>query len=983
MYNSYWVNSVYTLKDKDVLVYEGVIISCNYNFQANRIIIPNVLDGQTVIGIADAKVEEEGIFARKGIMDIQLPTTLEFIGDYAFSNNDLDSLDLSNNLALERIGQYAFAWSHSYKFNTSNTGSLKYIEGHAFDGNYLSKVDLGGYASLQEIGPFAFSRNRIDTVGLKSCSSLKKIGEQAFFSNRIAEVDISGCSLIDTIGSMAFYGNQISKIDTRGCSNLTCIAPAAFNSNIVDTLDGKASNGLIYGRTIVGSVDSSTIVSYGGISKHIDFLTAGIKAIGDSAFMGAGLTSIDFGICSGLEKIGKYSFISNDIKELDLSSNASLKSIEDYAFNNNDIKSLNLVGCNNLEHIGVYAFYSNAIDTLDLSNKNKLTEISTSAFASNTLNSLNLEGCTALKEIGISAFSQNALDTVDFSSNTALSGIGYYAFAYNNIAKLILGPNSTLSRIGVNAFYSNSLDTVDLSTCKELVSIGKNAFGLNLFDGFVLPTPNLAGFENWTDMDHNMLAGGDTATNLFSYYLAVLPEYTLTDDDVEVIDGVIVKAGNSFKSNNIIIPQVLDGQVIVGISDGFSYMGVFERKGLLSVAFPSSIEFIGQRAFKENQLRTVDLSQAKSLTNIDNYAFYYNEIDSISFDSCAALQTINDYSFYYNSILQLDLNNCKNLGSIGSQAFYGNNLDTVLINLCTSLTEIGYSAFSNNPDITGFEIPTPIVDGYDFLYWNDSYSTQYDGGAWIDDLSLTYIAVLESLTYTVSFNITDMDGNPLSGATIELYGYGSRISNNDGIASFLAVQPDSNIVYTANATGNNVLLGSITVSDSDVTEYLKFVRVTYTVSFSVTKDNVAVDGATVVLGNIGTEFTNSSGQAVFSAIEPQNGIDYTVSLDGFDDITGTVDVVDSDVPVSVNFNTVGIENPAEALTLRVYPVPASDIIHIEGINTERAFIYNIRGELVLEQDVAISENTMDISSLNEGLYFLSIAGKLYKISVVR
>ena len=984
LYSYYLANSIYTLKDHDVVVYEGVIISCNYNFQATKIIIPSVLDGQTIIGIADANEPENGVFAEKEIYSVQLPESLQFIGDYAFYSNNLDTLDLTQNTELQRIGKYAFASNRAlHELTFSNNSSLKLIESFAFNYCEFTKLDLSNCSLLESIESSAFERNYIDTLNFESCSSLSVIGENAFRSNSIKILDLSSCASLDFIGRLAFNNNQISKIDFRGCDELSYIAPAAFNQNRVDTVNNRPSNGLIFGRTAEGSVDSSIVVSYGGPVKDIDFLTPGIKKIGEYAFQSSNINSIDFTNCPLLENIGVRAFDNSNIHEIDFSSNNNLKSVDDYAFYSNEIRSLSFENCNNLEDLGKSSFLANNIDTVDLLNKTKLTIIGDYAFSQNSINSLNIEGCTSLNTIGAGAFSRNAIDTLDLSSNSSLIAIGQSAFYNNDISKLTIATDAKLMRIGNQAFYSNNLDTVDISSCEELINIGEGAFANNNFSGMVLPSPSVAGFEYWINDKDSVIAGGDKVDNLFSYYLAKLPAYTLTDNDVEVIDGVIIKAAHSFKGNEIIVPEVLDGQTIIGISDEYQYKGVFAYRGLLSVVLPSNLEYIGLEAFYKNQLRMLDLSKTEKLTKIGRHAFSQNKLKSISFDSCLLLKIIEGSSFYGNSIDSLNLNMLENLESIGSGAFHSNELDTVMIDKCSSLTYLGWGVFDNNPEIGGFILPTPGGKAIVLDYWYDGDNQKYAGGAWTENLILEYFAHMEHITYAVYFNIIAND-MPLAGATIDLYQNGSQVTNENGIAGFLNVLPDSNIIYSATAPGYSVETGLINVTDSDVTVNLQLNTVWYTVTFTVTIDLDPVEGATVELGNLDPELTNTSGIAVFNAVAPQNGISYTVSLYGYDDITGSLDVIDANVPVSVNFaDIISTDNFAEESNYRIYPNPVSDVLYIEGFMNEKVYLYKLSGELVFEKDLLVSKNTLDFSGLYQGLYYLHIADKVFMVSVIR
>jgi hypothetical protein len=49
----------YTLSDDDVVVMDGIIQSCSYDFTIKDIIIPEILDGQTVKGIAQQQISQE------------------------------------------------------------------------------------------------------------------------------------------------------------------------------------------------------------------------------------------------------------------------------------------------------------------------------------------------------------------------------------------------------------------------------------------------------------------------------------------------------------------------------------------------------------------------------------------------------------------------------------------------------------------------------------------------------------------------------------------------------------------------------------------------------------------------------------------------------------------------------------------------------------------------------------------------------------
>ncbi|HBG69478.1 MAG: hypothetical protein A2W93_01305 [Bacteroidetes bacterium GWF2_43_63] len=68
-------------------------------------------------------------------------------------------------------------------------------------------------------------------------------------------------------------------------------------------------------------------------------------------------------------------------------------------------------------------------------------------------------------------------------------------------------------------------------------------------------------------------------------------------------------------------------------------------------------------------------------------------------------------------------------------------------------------------------------------------------------------------------------------------------------------------------------------------------------------------------------------------------------------------------------------------TISVYPNPANDIIYIELEETEKVFIYSCSGLLVRE--CRGSENYIDVSGLDSGIYFLkTTSGHLAKIVIM-
>lgn len=280
----------YTLVDNDVEVINGVITSCNYSFIDKNIIIPSTLDGQTVIGIASATAREEGIFYAHWIKSVQFPSTLTYIGDYAFYDNSIHSIDLSICTVLTTIGNYAFEENHIDGLDLSNCNALTTIGKYAFRINSITSLDLRNCKALMTIGDYAFDLNNIENLGLSGCKTLTSIGNYAFNSNSyISSVDLSNCIALISIGNAAFQGNELSlkSVNLTNCTSLTSIGDYAF-----------AWNRSIY--------------------------------------------SLDLTNCKALQSIGEGAFYDNLISEINLTNCEALRSIGRFAFDENSISSFTL-----------------------------------------------------------------------------------------------------------------------------------------------------------------------------------------------------------------------------------------------------------------------------------------------------------------------------------------------------------------------------------------------------------------------------------------------------------------------------------------------------------------------------------------------------------------------------------------------------------------------------------------------------------------
>ena len=418
--------------------------------------------------------------------------------------------------------------------------------------------------------------------------------------------------------------------------------------------------------------------------------------------------------------------------------NRSTNDFNSGVFEENGITGVKLPST--IEFIGKNSFAGNNISSVNFSNTANLTTIGKGAFENNNIDTVLLP--TNIRKIEASAFASNNLSKLDFKDCNCLSIIEKGAFKNNSIKTLTFSNCTRLYSIGKSAFENNQINDVNLNQCKNLRLIHSYAFHNNPIQSFTLPTPSIKGFTKWEDNKLNSYSAGDIVSNTSSYYRAIYP-YILSDRDVTVRWGEIKYAGTQFLISNLIIPQVLEDQkiysignalspeksspkkwrittgIIVGLSrSGLKPMGVFANGYIRSVAFPETIKYIGDYAFQNNLISSVDLSL------------------------CDSLSSIRDFAFSGNVLRNLDLSNCTNLKSIEREAFSNNKISGINLDNCINLIYIGEKAFQNNR-LSDFKLPTPSVSGKEFLYWKNRSGDTYKAGERVINFDTDYKAIFK------------------------------------------------------------------------------------------------------------------------------------------------------------------------------------------------------------------------------------------------
>jgi hypothetical protein len=148
---------------------------------------------------------------------------------------------------------------------------------------------------------------------------------------------------------------------------------------------------------------------------------------------------------------------------------------------------------------------------------------------------------------------------------------------------------------------------------------------------------------------------------------------------------------------------------------------------------------------------------------------------------------------------------------------------------------------------------------------------------------------------TVTFAVTDsLTGNPVEEAVITIDNSLDLMTDAEGKA--LLDTSNATYDYTVSKSGYHAYDGVVEVAGSDITENISLVPQYYTVTFEVSDADGALENATITMGDQEI-LTDAQGTATIDTV---NGTyDYTITMDGYQDTTGTIEVAGSSVTESV------------------------------------------------------------------------------------
>jgi uncharacterized repeat protein (TIGR02543 family) len=443
----------------------------------------------------------------------------------------------------------------------------------------------------------------------------------------------------------------------------------------------------------------------------------------------------------------------------------------------------------------------------------------------------------------------------------------------------------------------------------------------------------------------------------------VSAQYTLQDDDVYIVDGIIQECYYDYEILDIIIPSTLQGQVVKGIvdaSDAFS--GVFGWKSLTSLVLPKTIEYIGDYSIRDNEFTTLDLSGCVNLVTIGNEAICRNPLESIDFTGCSSLTTIGGSAFRLCYLTEVDLTPCINLEYIGASAFRDNSITSIDLSKCNRLQTIAVNAFTTNPGLEGVILPDVFTEGYDLDYWEASTSDteiwEMAAGDTITVTSALYKSIMKIADYSITYHA---DGGTYTNDTL--------YTINDSVIISAATKEGYEFLgWFDNAEFSGEPVTEIEVGSwGDIELWASFEAITYTITYNA-------DGGT---HSNPTDYTIESTIALANATKEG----YTF-LGWYDNADFTGDAVTEiagsmgDLEFWAKWEVfIGVsENAISGINL--FPNPVRNILMVDynGQNVNKVVVLNVDGQQVYSNAKAgVSNTSIDFSDYEAGLYYVVVS----------
>ena len=618
-------------------------------------------------------IEKYAFYNCKLLGDVTLPESCKTIGEYAFAKCDvLENVNFDN---VNIISDYAFYMCESLSCaelpGGANLSGVYAIGSYAFSGARFSSLQL---TTLSLTGTGAFS----------GCSKLKavELGKRTRVSEKMFEST--------PIEEIVIYSDIVSDSAFKNCTKLESVE---FKNDLT-YLGAEAFSGCIRLTDVTFHGECEKIASFAfyECESLTDFKLPDCEVvIGDGAFAGSGISSLEFGGNTIISEGGIGILDSADSLTVDVSESSNYKLVGDAIYSKDGSRLMLLLPGSNATSFTVPA---------------GVKEIAAGAFSSNTkLLSVNFENGSLLESIGTGAFAYcTNLESVTLPDREITIG----AYAFSSTASLDSINLNKVKKVGEFAFESSGITSVNLAL--EGVIIGEGAF----YEAPYLET---------------VVIGAKATVGEHAFSLTPVTEVELRGGNVTVGEGAFLGCTGLV---------TFDFADVVGKLGDFAFYGCTALRSVnapgvtelgnacfadcyaLDSFSAANLEIIGDYAFSPytegaEQGAAIKTIYAPKLTKVGEGAFYccvkleaidlsgVTEIGVGAFMNCTALETatlseglevLPDFAFQgCVSLADLDL---SGIVRFGSQALLGVPLPAELI--LTSAEYVGEQAFVESTD---------------------------------------------------------------------------------------------------------------------------------------------------------------------------------------------------------------------------------------------------------------------------------------------
>lgn len=441
-----------------------------------------------------ATVGYESFAGCVSLASVKLSETISEIGDFAFADTKIKTLDFNKNI--DTVGTDSFA-------NVTTLESINVVDNNK---TYMSVDGVLYNKDGNELILFPAAK----TGSFEVPQNVGKIREKAFINSAVSEITFAADSALYEIGVSAFENSAVTSVAIP--ANVTKIADTSFKN--AAKLESVTIN---EGVTYIGASAFENCTSL----KTVD-LPDSLVSVANAAFKNTGLTSVNTG--DGLARISEEAFAGNKaLTDLYLGNN--VKYIADNAFKDcaklvavklpaslKDFTALAFSGCDSLVDISVaknsksYKAVGDSIYTADGSvlviAGNKNTTALTIANGTNTVaaNSFDLAPNAAKITFpaSVTKIEGNALDNTAWYK--AQDGAVYAGSVLYKVKGALVALNVKEGTVAIadNAVANGNVKTVVLPD--SLVKIGNGAFSGSGITAIVLPDDvtyiGVGAFEN-------------------------------------------------------------------------------------------------------------------------------------------------------------------------------------------------------------------------------------------------------------------------------------------------------------------------------------------------------------------------------------------------------------------------------------------------------------------------------------------------------